>query len=88
MAAITWLGTDSTSPTDFDTTSNWSSGAVPGAGDTVVFTSTYNNDCTTNVNQGTTAFSSVVVEAGYTATIGSFTSPLIADPSKFEYHGG
>ena len=80
MAAITWLGTDASNPGDFDSTANWSSASVPGAGDTVVFTSEYNYDCTVGMNQGTTAFSSIVVEAGFTATIGSFTSPLTSDP--------
>ena len=88
MAAITWLGTDASNPGDFDSTANWSSSSVPGAGDTVIFTSEYNYDCTVGMNQGTTAFSSIVVEAGFTASIGSFTSPLTSDPSKFEYHGG
>ena len=88
MTVTMWLGTDATSPTDFSTAANWSAGSVPVASDDLIFTNSYNNPMTEGVDQGTTAFSSFYVEAGYTAQIGSFESPLISDVSKFDYHGG
>lgn len=88
MASRMWLGTDSTDPTSFDAAANWSSSTKPIAGDTVIFSASYNNPCTKDIDQGTTAFGSVVVEKGFTQDIGTVTSPLTCTPGKFEYHGG
>lgn len=88
MATRMWLGTDSTDPTAFDAAANWSGSTLPGSGDTVVFSPTYNNACTKNVDQGTTAYGEIVVEPGFTQQIGNATDPLKCTPGKFEYHGG
>ena len=87
MADITWLGADSTDPTDFETSANWEGGVVPGAGDTLIFSPEYNNPLTSNIDQGTTAFSEVIVEAGYSADIGATGDPLKGSFSSFQYHG-
>jgi hypothetical protein len=88
MASNTWLGTDATAPTSFTTDANWSTGAVPTAGDDLVFTSDYNNACAQSVDQGTTAFGSLYVENGYTNQIGAFGAPFISAVENFEYNGG
>ena len=87
MAIKTWTGTDSANPTSFNTAANWDDDAVPGAGDTLVYTANYNNSCLLNLDSGTTAYSKIIVEEGYSATIGSPTSRLISDVSLLEYHG-
>lgn len=87
MADITWLGADATSPTDFDTSTNWEGGVVPGAGDTLIFSPDYNNPLTTNMDHGTTAFSEIIVRSGYSSDIGTNASPLKGSFSKFQYHG-
>jgi len=88
MASRMWLGTDSTDPTAFDAAANWSGSTLPGAGDTVIFSPSYNNACTKNIDQGTTAYGEIVVEPGFTQDIGTPTDPLTCEPAKFEYHGG
>lgn len=88
MAEVFWQGSDALAPLSFETSANWSSGSVPSGGDDVIFTPRYNNACTLNCDQGTTAFGDVVVEAGFTAQIGSVTEPLKSIPERFEYRGG
>lgn len=88
MTVALWLGTDATAPTDFAQAANWSTSLVPGAGDDLIFTNSYNNPMTTGVDRGTTAFDSVHVEEGFTQQIGSYESPLISHVAKFEYYGG
>jgi len=88
MASRMWLGTDSTDPTAFDAAANWSGSTLPGAGDVVIFSPSYNNPCTKNIDQGTTAYNEIVVEPGFTQDIGTPTDPLTCEPGKFEYHGG
>ena len=87
MAIKTWTGTDATNPTSFNTAANWDDDAVPGAGDTLVYTANYNNSCLINLDSGTTAYSKIIVEEGYSANIGSPTNRLISDVSLLEYHG-
>ena len=87
MAIKTWLGTDGTSPTAFNLGDNWSDGVAPGTGDTLVFSASYNNSCLTNLDAGTTAFSKIIVEEGFSGTIGGATSSLISDVGLIEYHG-
>ena len=41
MTVTMWLGTDATSPTDFSTAANWSTGSVPVASDDLIFTNSY-----------------------------------------------
>ncbi len=88
MTVALWLGTDAVDPTDFATAANWSTSLVPGGGDDLIFSNSYNNPMTTGVDRGTTAFDSVHVEEGFTQQIGSYESPLISHVAKFEYHGG
>lgn len=86
MAVTTWKGTDSTSPTDFNTAANWTNGS-PSAGDTIIFSPAYDNPCTENVDQGTTAYAEILVEQGFTSDIGSADVYLTASPTDFSYHG-
>lgn len=87
MSEIFWQGDDTSSPTDFNTAANWSIGYVPGAGDHIIFTPEFNNSCTANMDQGTTSFGDIRVEAGYSADIGSSGNPLTATPTSFLYRG-
>lgn len=87
MAIKTWLGTDTANPTSFNTADNWSDNVAPGSGDTLVFTATYNNPCLTNLDSGSTAYSKIIVEDGFSATIGTATERLISDVGLLEYHG-
>ena len=85
MSTIMWKGLVSE---DYNASGNWDGDAVPGAGDTVIFSPLYNNPVTQNLDQGTTAISEVIVEPGYTADIGSSALYYKATFSKFRYSGG
>ena len=85
MSTIMWKGLVSE---DYNASGNWDGDAVPGAGDTVIFSPLYNNPVTQNLDQGTTAISDVIVEPGYTADIGSSALYYKATFSKFRYSGG
>jgi len=87
MAIKTWTGNDSASPTSFVEPDNWSDGVAPTTGDTLVFSATYNANCTTFLDAGTTAFSKIIVEEGFSANIGTSSADLISDVGLIEYHG-
>lgn len=83
MANITWLGTTSTA---FGTSANWSGGAVPSASDSIRFVANYSNAIAAHDFSGT-ALADVVIEKGYTATIGSKTGNLKLTCTFFEFAG-
>lgn len=87
MAIKTWTGNDSTNPTSFGLADNWSDGVAPAAGDTLIFSATYNANCTSQLDAGTTAFSKIIVEEGFSADIGTSSANLISNVGLIEYHG-
>lgn len=66
MATRTWLGASA----DWNSTSNWSGGAVPVDGDDVVFNSGSQN-ATTNLDQSAVNLGSLSIFAGYTGNVGA-----------------
>ena len=84
MATIMWKGT---TDGDFATSANWDGDVVPGAGDTIIFSPTYDNPVTSNIDRGTTAISEVIVEPGFTSDIGTALLPLTAEFGRFRYSG-
>lgn len=75
MAVATWI---STSSTDFNVTGNWSTGAVPIAGDTVVFDGTGTAALTTNADQHTVAFAAIYCNQASAAQLGGLTTAGVA----------
>tara|TARA_Y100001937_G_scaffold128752_2_gene207611 strand:- start:4322 stop:5173 length:852 start_codon:yes stop_codon:yes gene_type:complete len=66
MATVTWTGaTDG----DWNTTSNWSTGALPGAGDDVIFNST-SRDVTISSSVAGTTYGSLKILDGFTGSLG------------------
>ena len=86
MADKIWLGTDSSSPTDFNTAANWSPSGVPGASDNVRFTAAYSNNCAGYDASGT-ALADVIIEHGHSGQLGSSTADLQLNCSYFEFAG-
>ena len=67
MAVITWVGAASDA---FNTAANWDTGAVPGSGDTVVFSGEPLNDCNWNLStNGTVEKITVMADLAETALI-------------------
>ena len=87
MADKIWLGTDSSSPTDFNTAANWSPSGVPGASDNVRLVAAYSNNIAGYDASGL-ALADVIIEQGYVGTIGSKTADLQISCTYFEYAGG
>tara|TARA_Y100001972_G_C7656605_1_gene330685 strand:+ start:1689 stop:2537 length:849 start_codon:yes stop_codon:yes gene_type:complete len=87
MAIKTWTGADTSAPTAFNEPNNWSDGAVPGSGDTLVFSAQYDFSCTSSLDAGTTAFTKIIVEEGFSGDIGTSSASLISDVGLIEYHG-
>jgi len=89
MADVTWHGNDSTTPNDLSVGGNWSTSSVPTGGDHVRLVSNY----TANMSAGMSTLSAttlgdVVVESGYTGSIGTISDPLDIICSRFEFNGG
>jgi hypothetical protein len=66
MATVTWTGT---TDGDWNTTSNWSTGALPGAGDDVIFNST-SRDVTISSSVAGTTYGSLKILDGFTGSLG------------------
>ena len=86
MADKIWLGTDGSSPTDFNTAANWSPSGVPGASDNVRFTAAYSNNCAGYDASGT-ALADVIVERGFSGELGSATADLQLACTYFDFSG-
>lgn len=84
MGSIYWKGTDGA----YGTNANWSSGAVPTAGDNVRLIAGYDGSISTNLNQSAVAIGDFIVERGYGGDIGSLAGYLQIDPDLFEFSGG
>lgn len=66
MAVVTWTGTASG---DWNTTGNWSTGALPGAGDDVIFNTT-SRDVTISSSVAGTTYGSLKILDGFTGSLG------------------
>ena len=75
MAIAVWI---STSSGDFNTAANWATGAVPIAGDTIIFDGTGTAALTTNLNQSAVAFAAIYVNQANTAQIGTLSAAGVA----------
>ena len=92
MAVVTWTGTTNG---DWNTTTNWSTGALPGAGDDVIF-NTSSRDVTISSSVAGTTYGSLKILDGFTGSLGvsgtklevMATSLLIAtDAAKIHLDG-
>jgi hypothetical protein len=92
MAVVTWTGTTNG---DWNTTTNWSTGALPGAGDDVIF-NTSSRDVTVSSSVAGTVYGSLKILDGFTGSLGvsgtklevKATSLLIAtDAAKIHLDG-
>tara|TARA_R100000808_G_scaffold18377_1_gene40281 strand:+ start:2242 stop:3066 length:825 start_codon:yes stop_codon:yes gene_type:complete len=86
MADKIWLGTDSSTPTDWNTAANWSPSGVPSASDNVRLVASYSNNLAGYDASGT-ALADFIVEDGYSGTIGSKTADLQISCTYFEFAG-
>ena len=66
MAVVSWTGT---TDGDWNTTSNWSTGALPGAGDDVIFNTT-SRDVTISSSVAGTTYGSLKILDGFTGSLG------------------
>lgn len=78
MATVIW--TNGAGDGDYSNSANWSTGTVPTTSDNVYFTSDYNSDVTTGLNQSGTTINDFIVD-GYTGKLGSKTTYLQIDPA-------
>ena len=86
MADKTWLGTDSSSPTDFNTAANWSPSGVPSSSDNVRLVAAYSNNMA-GYNASAITLADFIVEEGYTGTIGDKTTDLQVNCTYFQFAG-
>jgi hypothetical protein len=97
MATHFWLGGNSGHEGDFATAANWSSGGVPGDGDTIVFderagiatavtghTAGKHWNCVDGLDQSTKNFAAILILAGFTGNIGIGYSTPTATESALE----
>jgi len=86
VATLYWISTSSTS---FNTAGNWSTGAAPSNGDTVIFNYLGTANCSTNLGTSLTTVT-LIVEKSYTGTIGSISGAtwtyLVLDGGTLHYH--
>lgn len=75
MATCIWI---STSDNSFSTAANWSTGAVPVAGDTIVFDGTGTAAMTGGLNQSAVAFAAIYCNQANAAQIGSLSAAGVA----------
>lgn len=66
MAVVSWTGT---TDGDWNTTTNWSTGALPGAGDDVIF-NTSSRDVTISSSVAGTTYGSLKILDGFTGSLG------------------
>jgi hypothetical protein len=84
MAAKLWVGGDGTGSqqTDWSRAANWSPSGVPVASDTVTFQSSSTYSVTAGLDQSSVSLGAMRVEAGYSGSIGTSSSPLLCDPAS------
>lgn len=76
MATPIWIGTDVGNVGKYATAANWVGGAVPQAGDDVVFRNS-SQDCDQDLDQSAVALASFTVEQSYTGKIGVVAGNVI-----------
>jgi hypothetical protein len=86
MADVTWKGNDATTPNDASVAGNWTT--APTTSDNVRFTALYTNALTAGVSSLTaTTLGQVVIEHGYSGTIGTPSGALQIQCSQFIFKG-
>jgi len=83
----TWVGDDSGNEGDWSVAANWSPSGVPVATDHVRIPASSSEDITAGLNQSAVALGDVIVEKGYTGTIGTSAGYLQIDPNRFQFEG-
>lgn len=76
MGSLQWIGTDSGNEGDWATAANWSTGAVPIAGDDVIIANS-SQDILTNLDQSAVALNSITIDQSYTGLIGTSASDFL-----------
>ena len=86
MADKTWLGNDPGNEGDWNTAANWNPSGVPVASDNVRIPPG-SNAITTGLDQSAVGLGEVVVQPGYTGTIGTNLLFLRINPNRFVFSG-
>ena len=87
MAITYWHGSAAGDENNFGNLNNWSAGETPNAGDTLVFTADHNVSALSSMDRGTTAYSKLIIEEGFTAAIGTPSNVLKSGVTDIEYNG-
>jgi len=84
MADKLWVGGDGTGSqqTDWSRAANWSPSGVPVASDTVTFQSSSTYSVTAGLDQSSVSLGAMRIEAGYSGSIGTSSTPLECDPAS------
>jgi len=87
MADKTWVGGDAGGAGDWSIAANWSPSGVPVAADNVRIPAGNSQNIDAGLNQSAVALGDVIVENGYTGTIGDASTNLQIDPDYFRFNG-